>query len=193
MSLPVPDSPDEANDQLVACLEAFIQQWEDDCSLPDFACSLRFGGSSLSFFLVTMFNVRTIYPRLIQNHLPVSDDIHLLPLVEQQAWVYLLIAVTTPFLAISPLVAVDSSARFALGTFSLIGLLGCGLVFWLYRKIMDDIQALKQFTFSCDGSRSRESAFEGQTTTFAPQKGVIRSKNLYGPQNGRLIDLTRLV
>lgn len=112
---------------------------------PHFFFSLLLCGllaSAYPFFLVTLIQVTSIYPALLQLRLPAVEDRSELQRLSRLAWGYLLMAVLVPMLSLTALVGIGSQARYALAVLSAGGLVGCGLAFWLFRKLQADVDAL---------------------------------------------------
>jgi serine/threonine protein kinase len=112
---------------------------------PHFFFSLLLCGllaAAYPFFLVTLIQVTTIYPALLQLKLPAVEDRPELQRLSRLAWAYLLMAVLVPLLSLTALVGIGSQARYALAVLSAGGLIGCGVAFWLFRKLQADVAAL---------------------------------------------------
>lgn len=99
------------------------------------------------FFLITFFSLQSLYPKLLRANLAASDDSGPLENLKRLTWIYLVVGASVPMLSIAALVMVGSQeqfARIAMGIVSLGGLLGFTVIFWLFRRTQDDIEALQE-------------------------------------------------
>lgn len=113
---------------------------------------LHFAGSLLlcgliaaayPFFGVTFFSVHVLYPALLRPGLARANDEPPLTQVRMLAWRYLAVAMSVPMLGVAALVAMDQDARLALGVLSTGAFLGSLMMFWLFRRLQSDLDALR--------------------------------------------------
>ena len=103
------------------------------------------------FFVVTFFSLRSLYPVfVVSDYEGASSDADLLRKVGRWNAVYLVVAASAPFLAITALIAdswindnvLPDGAERSMAVFSAIGVLGLPWLFWLSHAIRTDLATL---------------------------------------------------
>ena len=103
------------------------------------------------FFVVTFFSLRSLYPVfVVSDYEGASSDADLLRRVGRWNAVYLVVAASAPFLAITALIAdswindnvLPDGAERSMAVFSAIGVLGLPWLFWLSHAIRTDLATL---------------------------------------------------
>ena len=103
------------------------------------------------FFVVTFFSLRSLYPVFVESDYEgASSDADLLRKVGRWNAVYLVVAASAPFLAITALIAdswindnvLPDGAERSMAVFSVIGVLGLPWLFWLSHAIRTDLATL---------------------------------------------------
>jgi serine/threonine protein kinase len=94
-----------------------------------------------TYYVVTFFAVRFCYPWLVRARVPDAREIADLATLSRRGRNFLALTVSVPFLALSALVLINFE-RSVIAALSVIGLLGCGLAYWLDMVIRGDLTAL---------------------------------------------------
>ena len=94
-----------------------------------------------SYYVITFFSVRFCYPWLVKARVPDAREITELAALAQRGRVFLALTVSVPFLAMAALVLINFD-RSVMAGLCVIGLLGCGLAYWLDLVIRGDLAAL---------------------------------------------------
>ena len=94
-----------------------------------------------SYYVVTFLAVRFCYPWLVRARVPDAREIGDLAKLSRRGRISLALTVSVPFLALSALVLINFD-RSVIAALSGIGLLGCGLAYWLDLAIRGDLAAL---------------------------------------------------
>jgi hypothetical protein len=94
-----------------------------------------------TYYVVTFFAVRFAYPWLVRARVPDAREIADLATLSRRGRNFLALTVSVPFLALSALVLINFE-RSVIAALSVIGLLGCGLAYWLDMVIRGDLTAL---------------------------------------------------
>ena len=98
--------------------------------------------ATFSFFMITVISLRALYPALLPDGLPTSEDRVALDRLARICGNYLLVAGSAPMLAILLLVLTESAHRFAFLVLSVVGMLGFAITYWIYHCLQRDIGAL---------------------------------------------------
>jgi len=115
--------------------------------------------ASYPFFVVSLFSLRSLYPvYLLKDFDRAAADAPLLRRLGRRAAVYLAVAALAPLLAISALVAdslinddvLPPGAEKSMAIFSVVGLLGLPLLFWLSHLIRTDVATLTEVVSTGD-------------------------------------------
>ncbi|MCH8830982.1 MAG: hypothetical protein IID45_15530 [Planctomycetes bacterium] len=100
------------------------------------------------FFFVTLFSLRVIYPRLLRDGPLVRADVPALKLVQGRSTWYLASGLMAPMLGILTVLFLAGNEteiqRNALIVFAVIGLFGFAMLFGIYRRLQNDIDAVLQ-------------------------------------------------
>jgi len=112
--------------------------------------------ASYPFFFITFLSLRVFYPALLRKNLAADSDEAALIRFGQQAGLFLLCAGIVPAIGVLNLVLLEFAApemvaikwmqTVTLIVLSLMGVLGFGVAFEIYRRIQNDIAALLQVT-----------------------------------------------
>jgi len=94
-----------------------------------------------TFYVVALFAVRYCYPWLIRGRLTGVDSVSELAALAQRSRTFLALTVSVPFFALSALVLINFD-RIVIGLLGAIGLIGCGLAYWLDQAVRGDLSAL---------------------------------------------------
>ena len=94
-----------------------------------------------SYYVVTFFAVRFCYPWLVRARPSDARDVADLAKTARRGRVFLALTVLVPFLAMAALVLINFD-RPVIAALCGIGLLGCGLAYWLDLAIRGDLAAL---------------------------------------------------
>ncbi|HEY1785698.1 MAG TPA: serine/threonine-protein kinase [Pirellulales bacterium] len=94
-----------------------------------------------TYFVVTFFAVRFCYPWLVRARAPDAREIGDLATLSRRGRNFLALTVSVPFFALLALVLINFE-RSVIAALSGIGLLGCGLAYWLDIVIRGDLTAL---------------------------------------------------
>ncbi len=94
-----------------------------------------------SYYVVTFFAVRFCYPWLVRARTPDAREVEDLAKLARRGRVFLALTVSVPFLAMAALVLINFD-RPVIAALCGIGLLGCGLAYWLDLAIRGDLAAL---------------------------------------------------
>jgi eukaryotic-like serine/threonine-protein kinase len=94
-----------------------------------------------SYYVVTFFAVRYCYPWLVRARRPDAREIAELATLARRGRVFLALTLSVPFLALSALVLINFD-RSVIAALCGVGLLGCGLAYWLDLTIRGDLAAL---------------------------------------------------
>jgi serine/threonine protein kinase len=94
------------------------------------------------FFLLTSLAVRVYYPLLLRPDLGNPSETAGLAALSRRTSVYFAVAMSVPFLALIPLAFVDLQMPIVFVVLGLYGVASFALLFWLWRKIQQDLQAL---------------------------------------------------
>lgn len=99
--------------------------------------------ASYPFFGVTWIALRVWYPKLLRDDLGSGHDAATLNRVARLTWVYVVSAASVPLLGVLILSIAGEPSRFALVSLSLGGLVGFAVVLWSFRRLQEDLQALR--------------------------------------------------
>jgi hypothetical protein len=94
------------------------------------------------FFLVTLVGVRKYYPLFVRLDSMTEADRTELDLLRRWAWFYLGLAALVPMAAVAILAIVGSTARYALATSAVVGIVGFAASLTVLRLLLADIEAL---------------------------------------------------
>ncbi len=94
------------------------------------------------FFLVTLLGVRRYYPLFVRFDAMTADDRTELEKLRRWAWFYLGLAALVPMSAVAILALTGSTARYALATSAVVGIVGFAASLTALRMLLTDIEAL---------------------------------------------------
>ena len=97
------------------------------------------------FFLVAYVSLRVVYPCLLQDGLLHKDDVAPLKQLARRSAMYLGSAGAAPMLGVLAALLVTKNTevqQFALRVFAVVGFFGFGVIFWIYRRMQADVEAL---------------------------------------------------
>lgn len=99
--------------------------------------------TTISYFIVIFISVRYFYPRLLSREPAEHSEIEQLAQLSRHIWLYYLLAVAVPILAMPLLVLIEALRAFIV-ILSLLGLVGFFLAYTVDRAIRDDLATLAQ-------------------------------------------------